>query len=131
MCIREGGGKSLMHKMWIKNMFFFNPSLTPLHLYTNPPASWMLNSPMIPTDSAASTTSSRSVSCVLCPLSSLPCPLSSLPCPLSSAIYILSSVLSPPYSVLRICPQDLKWSSLQLTSKITLSSTLCFGSNKD
>ena len=26
MCIR-GGGKTLMHKMLIKNMFFFNPSL--------------------------------------------------------------------------------------------------------
>ena len=27
MWIRGGGGKTLIHKMWIKNMFFFNPSL--------------------------------------------------------------------------------------------------------
>ena len=24
---KGGGGKTLIHKMWIKNMFFFNPSL--------------------------------------------------------------------------------------------------------
>ena len=31
----RGGGKTLIHKMWIKNMFFFlNPSLTTLTLQT-------------------------------------------------------------------------------------------------
>ena len=31
MWIRGGGGKTLIHKMWIKNMFFFlNPSLSQL-----------------------------------------------------------------------------------------------------
>ena len=31
----RGGGKTLIHKMWIKNMFFFNPSLSNISNISN------------------------------------------------------------------------------------------------